>query len=45
MACKVFLYSPRRFLSLLFITQVPMGVLSARDAEALFPIEGSRLYK
>ncbi len=44
MACKVLLFSPRRFLSL-SISQVPMGVLSAGDAEALSPVEGSALYE
>ncbi len=44
MACKVLLFFPRRFLSL-SITQVPLGVLSAGDAEALSPIEGSTLSK
>ena len=44
MACKVLRYSPRYFL-LLSTIQVPMGVLSVRDAEALSPIEGSALFE
>jgi hypothetical protein len=44
MACKELLSSPRRFFSLSII-QVPMGVLSAGDAETLSPIERSALSK
>ena len=44
MACELSLHSPPRFL-LLSMMQVPMGVLSARDVEALSPIQGSAISK
>ena len=44
MVCKVLLFSPRCFLSHTMI-QVPMGVLSAGDAQALPQIEGLALSK
>ena len=43
MACKVLFFSLWCILSLSII-QVPMGVLSAGDAEALSPVDGSVLY-